>query len=144
MLYAVQDKAWVVQQCLQAVASDSTSQTKLISLGLAETETLAMAEAKSEGSAKNQDHKDCDAPPKSVHQLDTDESTAADQQVEQPPCSGLTTPSPEQPATSEVSEKPDHTSSRSNSPAACKWRVNRLNLLRHSNRLSTHLDIHDG
>ncbi len=134
----------MVQQCLQAVASDSTSQTKLISLGLAETETLAMAEARPEGSAMNQDHQDRDAPPKDVPQLEKLANTAADQETEQPPCSGMTSPSPEQAATPELSETVDHTCSRSNSPAACRWRVNRLNLLRHLNRLQTHLDIHEG
>lgn len=130
----------MVQQCLQAAASDSTSQTKLIMLGLAETDTLARAEADSEGSAKIQLHQDRDAAPINALQDKSIETTAADQQTEQPPCS----PGFEQCATSEVPESVEHQSPRGRSPAAFKWRVNRLNMLRHMVRLQTHLDINDG
>ncbi len=132
-----------MQQCLQAVASDSTAQTKLIMLGLAETDTRARAEEASEGSATLQDHGSIVADHSVVPRVDT---TAAEQQVEHapPPCSSVTSSRVEQSAADEHLESIKDRSSASKSPAACMWRVNRLNLLRHLARLQTYLDLHNG
>ena len=134
----------MVHQCLQAVASDSTAETKLIMLGLAETDMLARAEADSEGSANNYLHHGSDAAPMSAVQNEGIETETADQQTEQPQCSDVSSPGLKQPAAYAAPKSVEHRSSRGRSPATFRWRVLRLDLLRHMVRLQTYLDINDG
>ena len=143
MLNAIQDRPWVVQQCLQAVASDSTAQTKLIMLGLAETDTWARAEEASEASAALQDHQRNVADQGVVPEVDT---MAAEQQVEhpQPPSGSVSTLGAEQSAADDHPDSIEQRISAIKSSATCMWRANRLNLLRHMTRLQTHLDLHNG
>lgn len=146
MLHAIQDRAWVVQQCLQAVAPDSTSQARLIELGLAETYQWARAEAETEGSATKRDVQKCDADQGYVPGIAVCDTGAAEQQNEylQLKRSCTSGPELEQPATDEHPESNEYRRSGDRSTATCRWRLDRLNLLGHMARLQTHLDIQEG
>lgn len=140
LLDSVEDRAWVVEQCLHAVALDGTSQAKLIGMGLAETEGWARAEASSYSA---------DSPKIEDHQgLGTDLASQTAKQTHEAyahtPTSSASIATIREPAAEMLTESFAKDSVGSSSSAACKWRVQRLSLLRHMARLQTHLDISYG
>lgn len=137
-----------MQQYLHAVASDSASQAKLISMGLAETDAWAKAEASPApaASATSYDHQKHEPYVGKGPESGTNQKLDAEGHVQhaKPQCSGGSSSGSEQSRAERHSESSQHESNRSNSPAPCIWRVSRLNLLRHMARLQTHLDVNEG
>ena len=139
--------AW---QSMQAVAPTSTLQAKLTGLGLAEMDSFARAEASSpsHGQADDADYS-------SIH-LAAQQIGTPDSGHDSNPGSIIGSVSMEEPpghptgsgvvSTLSMHQPPGHSagSGERQSAASCRWRAQRLHLLRHKARLQTHLDLNSG
>ena len=139
--------AW---QSMQAVTPTSTSQAKLTGLGLAETDSCARAEASSPSHGQTED-----ANSGSIHSA-TRQGGPPDSGHDSNPGSIVGSPSMEEApghptgsgavSTLSMHKAPGYRagSTGCQSAASCRWRAQRLHLLRHRARLQTHLDLNSG